>query len=66
MTATTDTPEAETHEVSAYYDNLRITRAGGNSPTLDCSCGRSFSADTWEEAGIDMDEHLADAAGASS
>lgn len=60
---TTDTTaEAETHEVSAYYDNLRVTRAGGNSPTLDCSCGRSFSADFWEEAGSDMDEHLADVA----
>ena len=35
-------------------------RGKGNSPTLDCSCGRSFSADTWEEAGIKMDEHLED------
>jgi len=50
----------EAHEVSAHYDNLRITREGRNSPTLDCSCGRSFSADTWMEAGIDMDEHLDD------
>ena len=46
--------------MTAYYDNLRVTREGGNSPTLDCSCGRSFSAETWMEAGIDMDEHLAD------
>ena len=46
------------HEVTSYYDNLRITRRGTNSPTLDCSCGRSFSADTWEEAGADMDAHL--------
>jgi hypothetical protein len=50
----------EAHEVSAHYDNLRITREGRNSPTLDCSCGRSFSADTWMEAGIEMDEHLDD------
>lgn len=52
--------EAEGHEVTAYYDNNRITMAGRNSPTLDCSCGRSFSADTWMEAGIDMDDHLAE------
>jgi hypothetical protein len=45
-------------EVTAYYDNLRITRRGTSSPTLACSCGRSFSADTWEEAGAEMDGHL--------
>ena len=58
--------EAEAHEVTAYYDNNRITREGRNSPTLDCSCGRSFSADTWMEAGIDMDEHLEEARGGQS
>ena len=52
--------ETEAHEVTAYYDNNRITREGRNSPTLDCSCGRSFSADDWMEAGAEMDEHLAD------
>ena len=50
----------EAHEVTAYYDNNRITREGRNSPTLDCSCGRSFLADTWMEAGIEMDDHLAE------
>jgi hypothetical protein len=63
---TTDTAETETQEVTAYYDNLRVTRSGGNSPTLDCSCGKSFSADSWEEAGADLDEHLAEAAGGAS
>lgn len=48
----------EAPEITASYDNLRVTREGRNSPTLSCSCGRSCSADTWEEAGIDMDEHL--------
>jgi hypothetical protein len=48
------------HEVAAYYDNLRVTVSGKNSPTLDCSCGRSFSADSWEEVGRDYDEHLED------
>jgi hypothetical protein len=52
--------EAEAHEVSACYDNLRITRDDRSSPTLDCSCGRSFSADTWEEAGAGLDGHLAE------
>lgn len=53
--------EPETHEITALYDNLRTTPQGRNSPTLDCSCGRSFSADSWEEAGRDMDEHLEEA-----
>ena len=53
-------PATEAHEVSACYDNLRITRDGRNSPTLECSCGRFFSADNWEEAGIELDGHLAD------
>ena len=48
------------YEVTAYYDNLRITRRGTNSPTLDCSCGESFSDDTWAGAGLQMDEHLED------
>jgi hypothetical protein len=60
MTETAAT-EPELHEVSALYDNLRITRSGRNSPTLECSCGRSFSADSWEEAGSDMDDHLDEA-----
>lgn len=46
------------HEVFAYYDNLRVTREGRNSPTLACSCGRSCSADSWAEAGEEMDDHL--------
>ena len=55
--------ETAAHEVTAHYDNLRTTREGRNSPTLGCSCGRSFSADTRMEAGIDMDEHLEEAVG---
>ena len=48
------------YEVTAYYDNLRVTRRGTNSPTLDCACGESFSDDTWAGAGLQMDEHLED------
>ena len=47
------------HEVSAHYDNLRITRDGRNSPTLECSCGEALCTDdTWAGAGQQMDEHL--------
>jgi hypothetical protein len=48
--------EPEPHEVSACYDNLR--RPGRTSPVLNCSCGFSASADTWEEAGYDFDHHF--------
>jgi Family of unknown function (DUF6221) len=51
-----DNTEPEPHEVSACYDNLRAIALGRDvpSPVLDCSCGFSASADTWEEAGADV------------
>lgn len=64
MASTEDQGGSRAHEVTALYDNLRVTRDGRSSPTLECSCGRSFSADTWEEAGSEMDDHLQEELGA--
>lgn len=50
---------ADAHEVSACYDNLRLTPEGYASPVLDCSCGFTSTGDDWEEAGGEFDHHLA-------
>jgi|GEM_PF-6510910 len=39
---------------SAVYQRT----AFGLQPRLECLCGETFLADSWEEAGADLDAHL--------
>lgn len=60
---TMSTPEEEMHEVSATYHAVPDVMTSGSlkyAPALECSCGFVAQADTWEDAGIGFDEHVAE------
>jgi hypothetical protein len=43
------------HNIDCYY---ALQQTGSYAPVLVCSCGFKSCEDSWEEAGIGMDEHL--------
>jgi hypothetical protein len=54
----TETETAQHGVRTAYYSNM----PGGQWATLECLCG-SFSTgqtDSWEDAGADLDRHIAE------
>lgn len=55
--------ESETHDIEAAYDNMAaVLHCDENGwPSFTCSCGFSCSAPVWEDAGAEMDIHLAKA-----
>jgi hypothetical protein len=58
--STTDGKSTQHGIADAYYDNASLR----SSPTLACLCGwRTRSAKDWEDAGGDLDEHIADCEG---
>ena len=48
--------KASEHRVEAFYSNLPVP----GTCVLGCSCGVSGIGKSWEEAGIVMDEHVAE------
>ena len=56
MTRAAKKSEPDPHEVFACYSN----RGMGYQPHMSCSCGFRVTAFSWEEAGQEFDEHLAE------
>lgn len=52
-----ESDEKEQHEIYACF--LGGPGEPYYQPSLSCSCGFSCRERTWEEAGLELDEHLA-------